>query len=352
LNEKTIFIRSVTLLSLLLWAVVIFIPLAVLFTEALFAFGEPPTSRMSLKPMLTTFGLSALIATAAVFLGHIPGRLLGTSRKGRDLLLFVLLMPLVLPRYVLYYAWFLLLSPTTSLGRYLAGKPDAARFVYKLTCSSVLILWFWPLAALLLAQGWRDIDRRIWDSAALEADNFQVFKNITLPLLAPAAALAFAVCFVLALSDFATFHLAGVQTIGTALAVLYESSGSHIAVARAAWPVTIPAIICAVALTRRTRHWQSAGAGLGSAEFKPQPWRLMVLLVLISISLLIPAGLFIANVTGAEAFRDFLKLHMDELGWSFAVAALGAVTTYVIAFGAANLEQLGRFGGRRAVLRV
>ena len=48
--------------------------------------------------------------------------------------------------------------------------------------------------------------------------------------------LAFGVCFVLGLSEFATFHLAGVQTIGTELAVLYEETGSESHLARAAWP--------------------------------------------------------------------------------------------------------------------
>lgn len=334
--------RSVTLVSLLLWAGVILVPLAVLFSEALFGVDDSKVTGAFGEPLFRTFALSSLIGAAAVVLGYVPGRLLGTCRKGRDVLLFVLLMPLVLPRYVLYYAWFLLRSPTTELGRYLAAKPAVAQFADSFIPSAVLTLWFWPLAALLLAQGWREIDSRIWDSARLEADNFQIFKNITGPLLLRPAILAFGVCFVLSVSDFATFHLAGVRTIGTELAVLYESTGSHSAVARAAWPLTIPAAICAVALTRKTRFWQSPRRALGTVEFKSQSWRWAVLLVLLSVSLLIPLALLITNVSGTEAFRQFLTLHMDELGWSLAVAALAAGGAYLIAFGATNLEQLGR----------
>jgi len=334
--------RSVTVVSLLLWAGVILLPLVGLFGEALFGVEDSKVACALGESLFRTFALSSLIGAAAVLFGYVPGRLLGTCRRGRNVLLFVLLLPLVLPRYVLYYAWFLLRSPTTELGRYLAAKPGVAQFADTFIPSAVLILWFWPLAALLLAQGWRDIDRRMWDSARLEADNLQVFNNITGPLLLHPAMLAFGVCFVLSVSDFATFHLAGVRTIGTELAVLYESTGSHSAVARAAWPFTIPAVICAAALTRRTRIWQLPRGALGTVELKSQSWRWAVLLVLLSVSLLIPLALLVTNISGLGAFRQFLTLHIDELGWSLAVAAVGAGAAYVIAFGAANLGQLGR----------
>jgi len=104
-----------------------------------------------------------------------PGKLLGTSDAHTGLLLLLLLLPLVLPQYVLYYAWTLLLSPTTQLGRLLASRPDLARLVGVVTSTGVLIGWYWPLAALVLAQGWRSIDGRVWEGAALEAPGLRSF---------------------------------------------------------------------------------------------------------------------------------------------------------------------------------
>jgi ABC-type Fe3+ transport system permease subunit/DNA-binding beta-propeller fold protein YncE len=232
----------------------------------------------------------------------------------------------------------------------LSGKPELARFVGTFSSSLVLILWYWPLAALLIAQGWRNIDRQIWDCASLDANRFGIFGKITLPLLARPLLLAFGVCFVLSLSEFATFHLAGIRTIGTELAVLYELTGSESHLARAAWPVVAVALIVAVALGKGSRSWVLPAAALGTVESKSHRWQWILLLILIGISLIAPMALLIGNMTDTQALRQFFRLHPDELGWSLAIAAIAAGMAYLIAFGALALERTGRhsvWGPRR-----
>jgi len=336
---------------LALWVVVIFLPLLILFIQAVYPGAQLPTHRI-FASVFRSFLLAAVISAVAVLLGYIPGRLLGTCRAHQDLLLLLLLMPLVLPRYVLYYAWTLLLSPTTQLGGYFCSHPELAKLVGGLSSCLVLTLWYWPLAALLIAQGWRNIDRQIWDCASLEAGGFQIFKKITLPLLARPLFLAFGVCFVLSLSEFATFHLAGIQTIGTELAVLYELTGSESCLARAAWPVAAAALILAVVLGRSSRSWGPSAPALGTVEFKSQRGRWGVLLALITVSLIVPLALLIANIADTQAFRQFFKLHLDELAWSLTIAAVAAAVAHLIAFGALLLEPDSgpsfRAGRRRA----
>lgn len=344
-NVARVPLRLLTVAWVALWAVVILLPLVVLFVQAI-----SPPYQLSLDSRLIgawfrSFVLSAVIAVAAVLLGWVPGRLLGTCRARKDLLLLLLLMPLVLPRYVLYYAWTLLLSPTTQLGAYLSARGELARFVGTFSSFLVLILWYWPLAALLIAQGWQNIDKAIWDCATLDADGFGVFKKITLPLLARPLFLAFVVCFVLSLSEFTTFHLAGVRTIGTELAVLYELTGSESRLAKAAWPVTVVALIAAISLGQSSRCWSLRAAALGTVEFKSQGWRWIVLLVLLGVSLIAPLALLISNMTDTSALQQFFVLHLDELGWSLAIALVAAVMAYLIAFGA---TQFSIFDSRRA----
>jgi len=338
-------VAGLTIVSLALWAVIIFLPLVILFAQAIFTTAESEISNQIFASMFRSFALAAVIAAAAVLLGWVPGRLLGTCRARKDLLLLLLLMPLVLPRYVLYYAWMLLLSPTTRLGAYLSSKPELARFVGSFSSSTVLILWYWPLAALLIAQGWRNIDRQIWDSASLDADGFQMFKKITLPLLARPLFLAFGVCFVLSLSEFATFHLAGIQTIGTELAVLYQLTGSESCLVRAAWPVSTVALILAIVLGKSSRSWVMPAAAVGTIEFKSQGWRWVVLFVLIGVSLIVPLSLLISNMTGTQAFQQFFELHLDGLSWSLVIAAVAAGMAYLIAFGALMLERRSQKSG-------
>jgi ABC-type Fe3+ transport system permease subunit len=338
-SGETIGSKFLTAASLAMWIVIIFLPLFVLFVQVIAPTAELETADGIFASVFRSFGLSAAIAGTAVLLGWIPGRLLGTCRTRKDLLLLLLLIPMVLPRYVLYYAWTLMLSPTTSLGAYLSGRPDLARFVGAFSSSVVLIFWYWPLAALLIAQGWRNIDRQIWDCASLDANDIRKFRDITLPLLARPLLLAFSVCFVLSLSEFATFHLAGIRTIGTELAVLYELTGSEGSLAGAAWPVVVAALLLAVILGKSSRSWVPQSVPHGSVEVESHRWRWIVLLALIGISLVIPVTLLIGNMTDTQALRQFFRLHPDELGWSLVVAAVAAVIAYLIAFGALSLDR-------------
>ena len=335
--------RWLTAGSIVLWATVILLPLAVFFAQAVSPVTEIEIASRILPAAVRSVGLAAGIALISILLGWVPGRLLGTCGARTDILLLLLLMPLVLPRYVLYYAWTLLLSPTTELGAYLSARPELARSVGAFSSSLVLILWHWPLAALLIAQGWRNLDRQILDCASLDADDAGVFKKITLPLLARPLMLAFGVCFVLSLSEFATFHLAGVQTIGTELAVLYEETGSVSRLARAAWPVVGIALMLAVVLGRSSRSWAPSAAAVETVRLQSPKWHWIVLFVLLGISLIIPIALLVANMADTQALRQFLKLHPDDLAWSLAVGGVAAAAACLIAFGAISLED--RRGG-------
>ena len=93
-----------TAASLAVWMVIIFLPLLVLFVQVITPAAEPEAADGIFASLFRSVGLSAAIAGIAVLLGWVPGRLLGTCGTRKDLLLLLLLIPLVLPRYVLYYA--------------------------------------------------------------------------------------------------------------------------------------------------------------------------------------------------------------------------------------------------------
>jgi len=315
------------------------LPIVFFLVQVLSPVTEPEASGGISVSAIRSFGLAVLIAAAAVVVGWVPGRLLGTSRTGGDILLLLLLMPLVLPRYVLYYAWTLLLSPTTALGAYLSARPELAKLVGALSSSMVLVLWCWPLAALLIAQGWKSIEKEMWDSASLDSDNFGIFRNIALPLLIRPVLLAFAVCFALSLSEFATFQLAGVRTIGTELAVLYELTGSESQVVRASWPVVVAALAVAIALGRGSQSWSPHSAAVEAVRLKSHTWRWVLFFVLLGVSLIAPIALFIGNMTDTHSLRQFFTLHSDDLGWSLVVSITAALIAYLIAYGALSLQR-------------
>lgn len=344
MKDDTLLTRLLTLLSLALWAVVVLLPLGFL-TISVIKSGSP-VEEMGVGAGLwwRTFGLSIGIASASVLLGILPGKLLARRSGHSGVLFFLLLMPLVLPRYVLYYAWSLLLSPTTWLGQLLSQHSDWARGFAFAASVLVLVLWYWPIAALLIGQGYRQIDREIVDSARLESGSLNTFSKIILPLLKGPLLLAFAVCFVLALSEFSTFHLAGFETLGTHLAFLYQLTGSETVVAMASLPICLVALVIGSIVTLAIRNGFETTTASDSTETTVQSWHWFYFIVLAGISLLIPIGLLVLNASQLQPFRDFLTLHMDELGWSFLIAASTAVLAHAIAYGAITVEAFGRFG--------
>ncbi len=328
--------------AVLLWAGVILGPFVYLFATA---WGATPPAELTdtiLPLAIRSMALAAAIAGAAVVLGFIPAMLLGSSRRFSAWLLAAMIAPMLLPRYVMYYAWSLLLSPTAGLGQWLATRPAWAEFVGTTSSSIVLILWYWPLAALLLAAGWRNLDADMLRAARLDGSARRRFFGVTLPLLRRSIALAWGVCFVLVFSEFGAFHLAGLRTVGTEMAVLYEQTGSTAAVAIAGWPMMLAALAISLLIWRRIKP------GSIQPPMEPpsagRPWRWIYLLGLWGLSVAVPVGLLVAGAESISRFAHFLTLHGDELGWSLLPAATAAAAAMLLAAGMTALERLGRAG--------
>ena len=342
---------SLVILGSCAWAAIFIAPLVTLYVPPSGApaaspgHGSPYFPPVCLASIACSAGLAAAIASVAVILGYLPGKLIGTSgadaggRRRQAILLFLLLAPLLMPSYVLYYAWSLMLSPTSPLGQHLSNNPDAARIVWTVITLAVLMLWHWPLAALILAQGWRNMDWSAMENARLDAGPLRRFVNVTLPLLAGPLLLAWAVCFMLALSEFATFHLSGVRTIGTELAVLFEQTGRQQVLARASWPMIAPALLLAVALWREIAGWESPVApGMGTGAAAPKgAWA--VLAVLLRICLGGPLAMLLVHMDEWGRFLQFGKLHKDDLAWSAAIAVAASLISLAVAGSALAFDQ-------------
>ena len=335
---------------LLLWSLVFMLPFARAITDVLGCRGPVTNGDTFYLIALKTLGLAGLIAAFSVVLGVIPGKLLALGDKQSSLLL-VMIIPLVLPRYVQYYAWSLLLSPTTPLGKLLSSHSEIAKAVGAVGAMVVLVLWYWPLAGLLLARGWKNIGSHVLEAANLETSKHQRFVHVILPLLWRNIVLCFAVCFVLVLSEFSTFHLAGVKTIGTSLAVLYELTGSEAAILKASWPLVIISVTAGYFLHRELLQLNRTETLSKKATLKASKVEWSVLGLLIFISVFIPLLILITNIHGDRAFVNFLKLHSDELGGSLLSSSVAVAVACFLAYGAKKMNNFGRWGqGVRGII--
>jgi len=328
---------------LFLWLLVFVLPLVRIIPGAFCRTGSVENEQQFYWVMLKSIGLAGVIAAFSVVLGLIPGKLLAFSSK-QKILLLVMIIPLVLPRHVQYYAWSLLLSPTTAFGKFLSGHSDIAQTVGVIGAMIVLMFWYWPLAGLLLAHGWKNIGNDVLEAANLEAGKMQRLIHVVFPLLWRHIVLSFGVCFVLVLSEFSTFHLAGIKTVGTSLAVLYELTGSEAVVLRAGWPLIIISVAAGFFLHRELLRMNRTETLSGKATLRAGRIEWGVLGLLVCISVFIPLLILVMNIRSSQAFINFLKLHIDELTWSLLSSSVGVVLACFLAYGAKKLSGFGRWG--------
>lgn len=289
MNDRKIILYSAGGGIVILSSVLFLIPFLFLVKDALLNSSAGLQTGASYREIAAkSFGLAFLIAVISIILGYIPGKLLATSRRGKYFIFVLMLMPLVLPPYVLQYCWRIIYNPTTFLGNYIAVRENLAKTIEYFVSSGVMILWFWPLASLLMSQGWQRIDKNMLQSASLETSSFGVFRHIILPLLAGPILLAFGVCFILCLSEFTTFQLAGIKTIGTELAVLYqfaqpETETAEAVVARASLPLFAAAAIVAVVLTGMLKRQDKIDSANDDLPFEARFWQFIFLVTLFII---------------------------------------------------------------------
>jgi len=329
-----------------LWLGLVYAPLGVLLAKALA--GSSAAAPGGDIPFLVarSAALACVIAGLAVVIGYVPARLLAGPTRHRNLVLLAILVPLILPDYVLYYAWSLLLSPTTYLGAIISSNQSLARVTSVVSSLTVLVLWHWPIAALIIGQAMRSVDPCILESAAIDAGSRRAFAYVTLPLLRRLLLLAFGVCFVLAMSSFTTFHLSGARTIGTELAVLYEQTFSPAVVARAAWPMIVPAALVAVAMGAKSRWLHGFTPPQSDTFMRASVWHWTAMVVLVILSVGIPVALLIVSIDTVRPFMEFLSLHLDQLIWGFIVAWCTAIIACITAAGV--LHVVGVFRSRMA----
>ena len=175
-----------------------------------------------------------------------------------------LVIPLVVPPYVLALAWILLSGPTGLLAQGM-GRNLLSSWTYSLLGAIVVLgLGFYPLSMLATEAAARRVDGRLEEAGLLAAHPRSVLLRITLPLIAPAIGAAAVIIFVLAVSEFGVPGLLRARVftteVFTAFAARYDF-GSGVAIAT---PLLAVALIAGVVIkvitgeqllaTRRSAH--------------------------------------------------------------------------------------------------
>jgi iron(III) transport system permease protein len=186
--------------------------------------------------LLTTVTLGATASLIATVVGVPLGFLLARADLRHVVLLrLALLMPLVIPPYVLGLVWI-----------YVTGYSDIS---YSLAGAALVLgIGFYPLSMLAAEAGFRQVDASLEEAGLMITNPRQVFVRITLPLVGPLVAAALLLVFALAVAEFGVAGLLRVRVftteVFTAFAAIYDF-GRATALAVPLLAVTLIAAIAA-----------------------------------------------------------------------------------------------------------
>src|SRR5688572_11652011 len=174
---------------------------------------------------------STLLGAGAAVLATLIGAPLGLLLARADLpakrfFRLALVIPLIIPPYILALAW-IYLGGSAGLLAQVVGRDLLSNYTYSLPGAIVVLgISFFPLSMLATEAAARRVEAHLEEAALMVARPRRVLLRITLPLIAPHIAAAALIIFVLALAEFGVPGLLRVNVftteVFTAFAALYD----------------------------------------------------------------------------------------------------------------------------------
>src|SRR5215218_3809962 len=182
------------------------------------------TNRRFLEAVVRTFYFTALAVIVPLILGTIAAMIFHREFKFRGLLRGVFILPMMATPVAVALVWTMMFHPQQGVLNYLlslVGLPPS-QWVYSPTLvipSLVLVeVWHWtPLVMLIVLGGMAALPTEPYESARLDgASEWQLFRYITLPLVAPFLFVAGVIRTIDALKTFDTIYVITSGGPGTA----------------------------------------------------------------------------------------------------------------------------------------
>ena len=189
------------------------------------ALQEALASRSVLRALGHSLESSFLSAAFATLVGAALALVIGlTDVRGKGPLIFLILLPMMIPPHVTAIAWIQSLGPASPVLQMLglAPAPGSAHPIYSREgIVALLTLQNAPLVFLVVRSALRSFPRELSDAARVcGAGGWRMLRRVILPLLAPSLLAGFALAFVAALGNFGINALIGIPARYTTLPVL------------------------------------------------------------------------------------------------------------------------------------
>jgi iron(III) transport system permease protein len=271
----------------------------------------------------------------------------------------LVLVPLLIPPYVMAGAWIHLLSPLGWVSRTLVGLfgPGAAPRVQSVAgCAWCLGLSFFPVIAFMVAAGLSCLDRSVQDLARLQTGAWGVFRHATWPQISPHLWASVCLVLVFVLAQYGVPSLLGINTYPVEIFAQFSAFYNETAAVAAGIP-----LVLTVALLILVQRWTmgskdyvrltpESGAGTGTAHGRVRKALAVGFIVgpfVVAVGL--PFGCAIAYSGGPVQILTTLRGHMDWVVYTSVLALAAAVLSTAVAFFLGHLLAQGQGPAVRAL---
>ncbi len=182
-------------------------------------------SRSVLRALWHSLESSFLSAVLATLIGLLLALVIGlTNVRLKGPLIFLLLLPMMIPPHVTAISWIQALGPGSPVLRALGLAPElgSTHPIYSLSgLVFILAIQHAPLVFLIVRATLRGFPRELSDAARVSgAGPWRTLTRVIIPLLAPTLLAGFALAFVAAMGNFGINALLGIPARYTTLPVL------------------------------------------------------------------------------------------------------------------------------------
>jgi len=351
--------RRLVLITIVLFLVLVaLLPVVAMFADSVFvdgrfslsAYRAVMQSSHQWQLMRNSMSLAGLVTVFTVFLGCALGLLLGkTDLPGRRVFIGILVIPLLIPPYILAVSWSDFFG-SGGLVSLLLG-PVAARTATHLLfglpgTTFILISIFLPIPMLLTLFLLRTINPRLEEAARLVTGWPGVLKGVTIPLIMPGILLGAVLVFLLSFGEFSVPNFLRFAVFPVESFTQFSAFYDFRAATAAASPLVVVTLILlsleAVYLREKTYRLRPSPTigSLGPIQLGAYRWAAFALVVFLTlIFVAIPLLALLMKAGGPGVYLAALKNSGGSLLRSFLYAVLGATALTIVGFFVGYLVQ-------------
>lgn len=250
--------------------------------------------------------------------------------------------PLFMPSYLAYAGWGLLRAPGSFLGDRLELLAEQGHRWAPIAAGQALAfvglsLWSAPIAAIVLAAGFRSIDHSVLESLRLDSPS-PIRRTITLLALTRRSLLAaVAVVALLMLGSAVPLHLTQVKTLAVDLWFELDNTPSrdHWRVWIHAWPLLLIATAAGWFIADRLTDLDPNNDATANLPAHSSPRQtitaLLAPILVLALAVGIPIALFVTRLSSLKSLELFWTLNARAVANTAAIAALVALLGFVFA---------------------